>query len=130
MKKGCLAHCKSATETIRRELGKFGTGAAEHPSRLRAFTLRLIEAAGLIKDELKTTESLPQVGTTESGTIRWYDDWKGFGFIERDAGGDIFVHHSGISEVPWHLRHEGTHVSYTVTQGPSSLKADQVHIEK
>jgi cold shock CspA family protein len=128
-------HCDKALRYISEELKKFEQVSSEDSSRLRAFTAQLIESFKgpiQLKDPVQLKKQIPKellLGTVESGTILWYDDWRNFGFIERDSGGDIFVHRSGLEGVPWHKREAGTRVSYTVSQGPSTLKADNVHME-
>lgn len=125
----CVKEVQRAWSTIERELRTFPKDAAsQHPSLLRAFTLQLLENAEQTPKRTESGPGEPCIGVTETGKIRWYDDWKNFGFIERDAGGDIFVHRSGISAVPWRLRQPGTPVVYTVTQGPTSPKADDVRV--
>jgi CspA family cold shock protein len=125
----CMANCEKAVETITRELLKFAFPSAEDPSRLKAFTVHLMEAVKAPVPQQETIEIDPLLGSVENGAILWYDDERGFGFIERDAGGDIFVHRSGMLAVPWHLREPGTRVTYKVAQGPTTLKADKVRPE-
>ncbi len=61
------------------------------------------------------------------GTVKWFDDKKGFGFIEREDGsGDIFVHHSAISSSGFRSLSEGDRVSFEVKQGPKGPAADNV----
>ncbi|MFP4350660.1 MAG: cold-shock protein [Thermodesulfobacteriota bacterium] len=61
------------------------------------------------------------------GTVKWFDDKKGFGFIEREDGsGDIFVHHSAINSTGFRSLSEGDRVSFEVKQGPKGPAADNV----
>ncbi len=62
----------------------------------------------------------------EQGTVKWFNDSKGFGFIQRAAGDDVFVHHSAIQEVGFKSLSEGQVVEFTVTQGPKGLQATEV----
>jgi cold shock protein len=63
----------------------------------------------------------------ESGTVKWFNDSKGFGFIERDEGrGDVFVHHSAIQNDGFRSLAEGQRVEFEVSQGDKGPKADQV----
>ncbi len=62
-----------------------------------------------------------------SGTVKWFNDSKGFGFIAPDDGGDdVFVHHTGIQAEGFKSLSEGDKVTYEVTQGPKGLQAEKV----
>lgn len=65
---------------------------------------------------------------TETGTVKWFDDRKGFGFIARDGGrGDVFVHHSAIREQPgFRSLTEGDEVRFVVGEGRKGLEAKEV----
>jgi len=125
----CRANCEKAVQFIVRELRKHEVISAEDPSRLKVFTTQLIDAAKTPDQRQESVDTDPVLGAVESGKILWYDDYRNFGFIERDEGGDIFVHRSGIEAVPWHKREAGTRVTFTVGQGRTTLKADNVQIE-
>lgn len=61
------------------------------------------------------------------GTVKWFSDQKGFGFIQQQDGGeDIFVHHSGISGNGFRSLSEGQIVEFEVTRGPKGLQATNV----
>ena len=61
------------------------------------------------------------------GTVKWYSDDKGYGFITPDDGGeDLFVHHTGIAGSGFKSLDEGTKVSYEATQGQKGMQADNV----
>ena len=62
----------------------------------------------------------------EQGTVKWFNDAKGFGFIQRDGGEDVFVHHSAIQEAGFKSLSEGQRVELTVTRGPKGLQASEV----
>lgn len=62
----------------------------------------------------------------EQGTVKWFNDAKGYGFIERDAGGDIFVHFSAISGDGFRSLAEGQRVEFSVTQGEKGPQAQDV----
>ncbi|HYR27774.1 MAG TPA: cold shock domain-containing protein [Thermoanaerobaculia bacterium] len=61
----------------------------------------------------------------EYGTVKWFKADKGYGFIKRATGEDVFVHHSGIAMEPKVLT-EGERVEFNVIQGPKGLQATNV----
>ncbi len=63
----------------------------------------------------------------ETGIVKWFDPEKGYGFIQRDLGGDIYVHYSAIicEESECHLE-ESNKVRFTVMKGPKGLQAQDV----
>lgn len=60
------------------------------------------------------------------GTVKWFDDAKGFGFIQQDGGGDVFVHHTEINMQGFKTLSEGDRVEFDTTQGPKGPKATNV----
>ena len=61
------------------------------------------------------------------GTVKWFNDDKGYGFITPDEGGnDLFVHHSGIAGNGFKSLEEGNKVSYEATQGKKGMQAENV----
>jgi CspA family cold shock protein len=61
-----------------------------------------------------------------TGKVKWFNDTKGFGFIESDDGTDVFVHHTDIQSEGFRSLAEGEAVEFEVTQGPKGLKATNV----
>lgn len=62
----------------------------------------------------------------EKGTVKWFDERKGYGFINRDAGGDIFVHFSQITGEGFRNLQEGDRVEFSVGQGRQGPAAEDV----
>jgi len=62
----------------------------------------------------------------EQGTVKWFNDAKGYGFIVRESGGDVFVHHADIQAEGFKSLSEGDRVSFDVAQGPKGLQAKNV----
>ena len=60
------------------------------------------------------------------GTVKWFNDSKGFGFIEQEGGKDLFVHHSAIQGEGFKSLAEGDRVSFDVVQGPKGPAAENV----
>ncbi len=63
---------------------------------------------------------------SEQGTIKWFSDAKGYGFISRDQGDDVFVHYTAIDADGFRSLRDGQRVEFTVEQGPKGLQAVQV----
>ncbi|QDV90973.1 putative cold shock protein A [Phycisphaerae bacterium RAS2] len=62
------------------------------------------------------------------GTVKWFNDSKGFGFIATDDGQDVFVHQSEIKMDGYRRLDEGARVEFEVTQGPKGMKATEVKL--
>jgi CspA family cold shock protein len=64
----------------------------------------------------------------ETGTVKWFNATKGYGFITRDSGGDIFVHYSAIDATGYRSLEEGQRVEYAVVEGKKGLQAQEVSL--
>ena len=64
----------------------------------------------------------------EQGTVKWFNSAKGYGFIQRESGEDVFVHFSAIIGNGYRSLEEGARVSFEVQKGPKGLQA--VEVEK
>ena len=62
----------------------------------------------------------------ERGAVKWFNDSKGFGFIAREGGSDVFVHHSAIQGNGFKTLAEGQRVEFEVVQGQKGLQAKEV----
>ena len=60
------------------------------------------------------------------GQVKWFNDAKGYGFIEQDDGDDVFVHHSAIQMEGFKTLSEGQQVEFEITQGPKGPQASNV----
>ena len=61
-----------------------------------------------------------------TGQVKWFNDTKGFGFIEQEGGEDIFVHFSAIQDEGFKTLKEGQAVTFEITNGPKGLQAQNV----
>ncbi|MCX4028383.1 cold-shock protein [Endozoicomonas sp. SM1973] len=62
----------------------------------------------------------------KNGTVKWFNESKGFGFLEQQSGPDVFVHYSAIQSQGFKSLAEGQQVEFTVTQGPKGPQAENV----
>jgi cold shock protein len=64
----------------------------------------------------------------EQGTVKWFNAAKGFGFIQRENGEDVFVHFSAIQSNGYRSLDEGARVEFEVKKGPKGFQADDVSV--
>lgn len=64
----------------------------------------------------------------EVGTVKWFNNEKGYGFIQREKGDDVFVHFKSISGEGYKSLSEGQRVEFTVVQGQKGLQAEDVKV--
>ena len=64
----------------------------------------------------------------EQGPVKWFNDAKGFGFISRQNGEDVFVHFSAIQTSGFRSLQEGQAVEFSVTKGPKGFQAENVQV--
>jgi CspA family cold shock protein len=63
-----------------------------------------------------------------NGTVKWFNDRKGYGFIEQEDGPDVFVHHSGIDAAGFKSLQEGDKVTFDIEDGPKGPSAVNVKV--
>jgi CspA family cold shock protein len=71
-------------------------------------------------------EQRKELFVREKGTVKWFNGAKGYGFIQRSTGEDVFVHFSAIQENGYRSLNEGETVEFDVTKGPKGLQAANV----
>ena len=64
--------------------------------------------------------------STVTGTVKWFNEAKGFGFIEQENGPDVFAHFSAITSTGFKTLNEGQKVEFTVTQGQKGPQAENI----
>jgi CspA family cold shock protein len=69
-----------------------------------------------------------EITMKETGTVKWFNAAKGFGFLARENGEDVFVHFSAIEATGYRSLDEGARVQFVVKQGPKGLQAEQVSL--
>ena len=104
------------TEVVRQQSTPF----REPPERTRAFTEALEKAAA------RPGQSTLAKTDQETGTVRRFSDIRGYGFVERDSGGDAFVHYSYISGKGYRSLSEGQRVRFSVVETPRGIQAVDV----
>jgi CspA family cold shock protein len=62
----------------------------------------------------------------EQGTVKWFNNAKGYGFISRESGDDVFVHHTAIQGEGFKSLNEGDKIEFDVAKGPRGLQAQNV----
>ena len=79
-----------------------------------------------IGESKKTKKVVWKMAEKEKGKVKWFNNSKGYGFIERASGGDIFLHYSSIKVDGYRTVKEGQEVEFIVTSGTKGLQADEV----
>lgn len=64
----------------------------------------------------------------QTGTVKWFNERKGYGFISQDSGDDVFVHHSAINGQGFKTLNEGDRVEFVITQGQKGPAAGEVTV--
>ncbi len=95
----------------------------EQLSPLTASTLRKFSSESLQRNSSQRNKSTKHM---EQGTVKWFNDAKGYGFISRQNGEDVFVHFSAIQAGGFKSLQEGQTVQFDVTKGPKGWQAENV----
>ncbi len=66
------------------------------------------------------------MSNTTKGTVKWFDESKGFGFIQQESGPDVFAHYKAIASPGFKTLAEGQQVEFTVTQGQKGPQAENI----
>ena len=77
-------------------------------------------------EEFSATSKKEQSNNMETGTVKWFNDAKGYGFISRQNGEDVFVHFSAIQASGFRSLQEGQQVQFDVVKGPKGWQAENV----
>jgi len=92
--------------------------------------LRLTQRVTCLQKILKVSalhqEEKEQSNNMETGTVKWFNDAKGYGFISRQNGEDVFVHFSAIQASGFRSLQEGQQVQFDVVKGPKGWQAENV----
>lgn len=84
------------------------------------------EAANVATAAESTSAASVDAGTQARGRVKWFNDHKGFGFIEREEGPDVFVHYSAITGEGYKSLSEGQEVQFTIVDGAKGPQAQNV----
>ncbi len=107
-----------------------GSGEAGGPLEARegpASPIPMARERGYYMDRPRgRTRGSPEEARLARGKVKWFNDGKGFGFISRDDGEDVFVHHTAIQMEGFRSLTEGDPVEFDVVQGPKGLQAANV----
>jgi CspA family cold shock protein len=88
--------------------------------------LFLASGCGSRRGKSKKPRGVVEAMAREQGTVKWFNNAKGYGFIQRASGDDVFVHHSAIQSEGFRSLNEGDTVEFSVIKGPKGLQAEQV----
>jgi CspA family cold shock protein len=103
----------------------YGLGSAEPPRE--GSRAALVVTVGSPRSPHGRARKQEEATPVATGTVKWFNSEKGFGFIEQDGGGaDVFVHYSAIESGGYRELQEGQKVEFDVTQGPKGPQAEKV----
>jgi CspA family cold shock protein len=79
-----------------------------------------------LRPNIYNSEGAATVSDKVTGTVKWFNNAKGYGFISQETGEDVFVHHSAITMGGYRTLNEGQRVEFSVERGPKGLQAKDV----
>ena len=82
----------------------------------------------LHRRKLQGKKEVSQLEGRETGTVKWFNESKGYGFIERDQGGDVFVHYTGIVGQGFRTLQEGQRVEFLIVEADKGPQAKDVSV--
>lgn len=97
-------------------------------STAEVVALRLDQLSAYSIDMFGLPNARNEATMKETGTVKWFNAAKGFGFISRENGEDVFVHFSAIQASGYRTLEEGARVTFVVKRGPKGLQAEQVDL--
>jgi CspA family cold shock protein len=89
----------------------------------------LLDSRGRLVPSVSIIQTVPRSNTMsdrQTGTVKWFNDAKGYGFITPESGSDLFVHFRSIQGTGFKSLQEGQQVTFKVVQGQKGLQADEV----
>jgi CspA family cold shock protein len=105
---------------------KYGYKCREDQGSPRHFLSSDIGVRGVLGQTNALQHATEREGSMAQGQVKWFNDSKGYGFIQVDGGEDVFVHHSAIQAQGFRSLSEGDRVEFEVTKGPKGLQASNV----
>jgi CspA family cold shock protein len=99
---------------------RFEIGCEQHSA------YQLVPACSTLRLLSGVNQEKESYNKMEQGTVKWFNDAKGFGFISRQSGEDVFVHFSAIQASGFRSLQEGQTVQFNVVKGPKGLQAENV----
>src|ERR1043165_3899993 len=121
---GCLRDVPPRSDSARDASGGFLLSSGR-PS-IEVSVTQTERRRGEIRGTCGSSDPVPQEFQLASGTVKWFNEAKGFGFISQPGGEDVFVHFSAISGDGFKTLAEGEALEFDVTRGPKGLQAANV----